>query len=373
MLFHCWLPLAMAAAHLSAPVPNVLACCPAPPSGRPVVNADQTVVIVWDAATQTEHFIRRASFKAEADDFGFLIPTPNRPELSESGDGVFSVLAAVTAPREIAAARSGGGGGCGCAKDAVPATGSAAKPVTVLEEADVAGFHAVVLEARSSEDLVEWLKAGGYAFSPEVQAWAKPYVGQGWKITALKVAKAKPGDPPSTAPGTPAPAGRDVSAAALRLSFKTDRPLFPYREPDPTGPAQTLGVGRRLLRIYFIAEARYQGELTPVEPWTGRPAWAGKLSAADRERALAQLKLPDAGGPAEWWLTEFEDNWPYRPAPADVYFSRSADQSTLERPPIVRYASAGPATLAAAAPAVLVIAGIGVPALFRRLIGRRVG
>src|SRR4051794_11845205 len=65
MLAQCWLPLALAAARLSPPVPNVLACCPAPPSGRPVVNADQTVVIVWDAATKTEHFIRRASFKAE--------------------------------------------------------------------------------------------------------------------------------------------------------------------------------------------------------------------------------------------------------------------------------------------------------------------
>ena len=51
------------------------ACCPVPPRGKPVVNADQTVVILWDAATQTQHFIRQASFKSEADDFGFLVPT----------------------------------------------------------------------------------------------------------------------------------------------------------------------------------------------------------------------------------------------------------------------------------------------------------
>src|SRR6266850_284980 len=65
--------------------PALPACCPVPPSGKPVVNADQTVVILWDAATKTEHFIRQASFKSEADDFGFLVPSPTRPELDESG------------------------------------------------------------------------------------------------------------------------------------------------------------------------------------------------------------------------------------------------------------------------------------------------
>jgi hypothetical protein len=50
------------------------ACCPVPPSGKPVVNADQTVIMIWDAATKTQHFIRQASFKSAADDFGFLVP-----------------------------------------------------------------------------------------------------------------------------------------------------------------------------------------------------------------------------------------------------------------------------------------------------------
>jgi hypothetical protein len=65
------------------------ACCPAPPSGKAVVNADQTVLIIWDAATKTEHFIRQASFKSEADDFGFLVPSPTQPELDESGNEAF--------------------------------------------------------------------------------------------------------------------------------------------------------------------------------------------------------------------------------------------------------------------------------------------
>ncbi len=91
------------------------------------------------------------------------------------------------------------------------------------------------------------------------------------------------------------------------------------------------------MRIYFLAEARYQGELTKDTAWTGRVAWANKLSPENRKRVLELLKLPPTTGPADWWLTEFEDEWPYRVAPADVYFARAAEQNPVKRPPIVEY------------------------------------
>jgi hypothetical protein len=304
-------------------------CCPAGATGKPVVNADQSVIILWDAATQTEHFIRRATFKSEGEDFGFLIPSPSKPELAESGNEAFPTLQKLTEPAVETRKRPAGGTGCACAAEPAAtfdAVAGGKQEVRVLEEKLVAGFNAKVLEADSTDVLVQWLKENGYAFSPEVAAWAKPYVEQKWKITALKVAKKKDD---ATA--------KDVTASALRMSFKTDRPLFPYREPDSTKSAASLGADRRLLRIYFLADARYQGEMTKEAPWTGKVAWAGKLSPADRTKVLEQLRLPNATGPAEWWLTEFEDNWPYRVAPADVYFSRSADQSDVRRPPIVHY------------------------------------
>jgi Uncharacterized protein conserved in bacteria (DUF2330) len=311
-----------------APKPTE-ACCPAPRSGQTVVNADQTIVIIWDAATQTEHFIRRASFKSEGDDFGFLIPSPSKPELAESGNDAFPYLQKVTEPEVVEQKRPASSSGCGCGafKMAAPMAQVADKAeVRVLEEKMVAGFNAKVLEADTTDVLVQWLKANGYAYSPEVAAWAKPYVDGKWKITALKVAKKKDGNK-----------DKDVTASALRMSFKTDRPLFPYREPDSTQSAASLGANRRLLRIYFVGDGRYQGEMTPEQKWTGNVAWAGKVTPDNRKKVLELLRLPETTGPAEWWLTEFEDNWPYKVAAADVYFTKSADQSTVHRPPIVRY------------------------------------
>jgi hypothetical protein len=322
------LSLVVAVFALSVADRPVPACCPAPPSGKPVVNADQTVIIIWDSATQTEHFIRQASFKSEADDFGFLVPTPAQPELAESGNEAFPYLMKLTEPERQKKPRPSSGIGCGCGGSPTPASKNVGAAVQVLQEKRVAGFDAVVLEAKSADALVNWLKEHRYAFSPEVEAWASPYVDAGWKITALRVAKDNDGK-----------AEKNVAAAALRMSFKTDRPLFPYREPDPKSVADALGAKNRLLRIYFVAEGRYQGELTKDVSWTGQVAWANRLSTADRNQVLERLKLPETTGPSEWWLTEFEDNWPYRSAPADVYFTRSVDQSPVKRPPIVEYVS----------------------------------
>ncbi len=334
-------------ALLAAPM---TACCPAPPSGKPVVNADQTVILLWDPATRTQHFVRQASFKSDADDFGFLVPSPTQPTLDESGNEAFAQLRKLTEPEVIKKPRPRGGWGC---SDTARPTVESKADVKVLEKKLVAGFDAAVLEAKSAVALTKWLRENGYAFSPEVEAWAKPYVDQGWIITAMKVAKDRD-----------AKDRKDLSASALRMSFKTDRPLFPYREPDTQDAAKALNAKRRLLRIYMVSDSRYEGTLTPETQWTGKAVWAGKISADSRKQLLASLKLPDGTAPANCFLTEFEDDWQYRKAPADVTFVRSADQGELKRPPIIEYVAApfptDPTSFA-------VIAVIALPPVLRRL------
>jgi hypothetical protein len=317
--------LAIAAVLLNS-VPAAFACCPAGPQGIPVLNADQAVIILWDKAAQTQHFIRMASFASEAEDFGFLIPSPSRPDLSESGEETFPFLADLTKPEIQLKAQHVAPFGCSMKDEAMPtAMAPVSVGVEVLEEKLVAGFKAAVLAADSARALVDWLKQNGYAFSPEVEAWAKPYVETGWLITALKVAKGAD------------KARTTASAPSLRMSFKTDRPLFPYREPDSKGAADKLNPYGRVLRIFFIGEARYQGGFDGPAKWSGNVAWSGKLGAQDRDLALDLLKLPASTGPKEFWLTEFEDRWQYANAPGDVYFSLSPDQSLVRRPPHIRY------------------------------------
>src|SRR5687768_14117180 len=80
---------------------RALACAPAPHSGERITIAEESAVIVWDPATKTEHFIRRATFQGEAKDFGFLVPTPAVPTLTAVDDGIFDFLQEQTARKTI--------------------------------------------------------------------------------------------------------------------------------------------------------------------------------------------------------------------------------------------------------------------------------
>src|SRR4051812_20717095 len=94
------LPLVLVAALFSAPRPAE-GCAIAPMRGQTVGITDEVAVILWDEKTSTEHFIRRASFRTDARDFGFIVPTPDKPELAEVENSVFGELEAVTAPKVI--------------------------------------------------------------------------------------------------------------------------------------------------------------------------------------------------------------------------------------------------------------------------------
>jgi Uncharacterized protein conserved in bacteria (DUF2330) len=296
------------------PVQRSVACCAVAPDSRSVVNADQTVIMVWDAEKKTQHFIRQASFKSDAADVGFLVPTPSRPQLEESGDAAFATLRKITTPMMQSKGM------------VVPLGCSAAAPrgkssVVVVEEKRVAGFDATVLTAANGTDLANWLRDHGYSYSPQVAEWAHPYVAGGWMMVALKVAKPQDGR-----------AQPNLAAAALRLSFKTERPLFPYREPESAVAAKKLGTSDRLLRIYFISDGQYRGTVGGDGAWSGRVVWSGDIT---RHRAglLRDLKLPADTGPAQWWLTKFDDQWPYARAAGDVHFSRTANQQVTQRSP----------------------------------------
>ncbi len=324
------------------------ACCAVTSLGKQVVNADQSVIIIWDPSAKKQHFIRQASFKASEGNVGFIVPSPTEPELEEAGDEAFTSLAELTAPEVLRKSR--GGGGCGCSAPPPVKSVALGEAVQVLQQKRVGGFDAVVLAADSAEALNDWLKENGYSYSPAVAEWAKPYVEEKWKFTAMKVAKE---DPPADktsetdaalkselekdlTANAPTSDSASVAASAIRISFTTDQPLFPYREPASTEAAAKLNAPPRTLRIFFLSDARYEGKFldSPAKPWSGTVAWADKISDVRRLDLLRQLKLTDDPAPGKWWLTEFSDNWQYEPAPGDVYFSPAAEQAIKHRPPI---------------------------------------
>jgi hypothetical protein len=305
-------------------------CAVAPPRNKYVDIADETALIVWDGETKTEHFIRRANFQTDVYNFGFLVPTPTRPEINEADDKAFDDLARITAPQVVTQTRpssSGCSAGCGAA---APKAMAPAGNVTVVEEKRVAGLDTAVLEADDVASLKKWLEEHDYPFAPNLEEWVGHYVKAKWTITAFKVAKPDKDTP-------------QVGMKAVRMSFKTDRPFFPYREPKDQGEVKHATGMNRLLRVFLVSDKRTKGQIGDKDgTWPGKVVWSNRVQPSDRIKVLELAKLAGDAAPADWWLTEFEDRSNPRPGTDDVYFTTAEDQQPVARPPHVRYVSLSP-------------------------------
>ena len=292
-----------------------LACAPAPRMGEAVDIAEESAIIIWDESAKTQHFVRRASFRTKAKDFGFLVPTPTVPELKEADDVAFALLEKLTAPAIVTRNIPPD------AKSAAPK--SEAPRVTVLATAKVAGYDAVVLEANDANALNEWLKKHGYASTPDLVEWFKPYLERNWKISAFKVDR-------------DAPDSEFASAKAVRMSFRADVPFFPYREPASQRTGSRLP-DPRMLRTFVLSASRVEGTFGAAGAWPGKVVWSGRIGQNDFESLLGHIKLPAGTASSALWLTEFEDGSTPRPGTDDVFFRKSALHDTVKRPDEIRY------------------------------------
>ncbi len=299
---------------------DLYACAPAPRNGQFVTINEEAAVIVWDAKTRTEHFIRMASFSG-AEDFGFLVPTPTKPELAAANNALQTVSQLIK-PRYIHEPHFNG-------FNFTPLlllpflsrkeerAGVMSTNVRVLEERQVAGYDAVILEADNANSLNEWLGKHGYESRPALVEWLEPYVKAHWKITAFKLAAD----------------GNRFATQPVRMSFTTDRPFFPYREPADLRGEKASPNTPRALKIFLLSEARMQGSLGE-QKWPGEVVWANQVDAIFHPSIASDCGLQPSQLPTNLWLTAFEDKASPRPGIDDVFFAASSVQNITLPPPI---------------------------------------
>jgi hypothetical protein len=273
-----------------------LACASVGRIGDEIHIADEGAIIIWDEDSKTQHFIRRASFRTRAKDFGFLVPTPTVPKLAEASDLAFTHLEKITTVPSLT-------------KGVEAAAAASKASVVVIERAQVAGLDAAVLKASDPGALGAWLKANGYTSTPELMEWAAHYIEKRWIITAFKIAAVQD--------------AHQLDASAVRMSFQTEQPFFPYREP-----AQASVTGSRALRVYFLSTGRVDGTIGAAGAWPGRTMQSFELSDSDLDRLKELLKLPSLRTDLRRLTFLFDHSSP-RPGREDLFFSRAADQSVV--------------------------------------------
>jgi hypothetical protein len=151
-----------------------------------------------------------------------------------------------------------------------------------------------------------------------LQSWLAPYVAAKWKITAFKIVQ----DPTT---------GKLAATSPVRMSFKTERPLFPYREPAEQQDAKA-PPSRRLLRVFFVSDTRVDATLGNAQKWHASVPWSDELTEEQRRLIVKETKVPQTEVPAKAWLTTFEDSSSPRPGKEEVFFEPAQDRSPI-RPP----------------------------------------
>jgi hypothetical protein len=314
--------------------PPACGCAIVPPRDGHTDVSSETALIVYDSTGKTEHFIRTASFNSTSADFGFLVPTPSKPELAESSPDVFRELTDITKPRSVTKWRMKEPNfGCALMPEArvdFTSVGSAINPggVSVVEQKRVGAYDAAVLQAEEPKALREWLTTNGYEARPQLDEWFKAYTANKWFLTAFKIA----------ADGASSVGERKtVNNTAVRISFQTDVPVYPYREPED---ARTGEVRPRLLRLFVLTDSRVSGTVGRVDlakEFGGKTVWSNTVGAGLLKVAGRRGELVEQLGTRDWHLTEFEDRSSPRPGTDELYLTSAADQSAVERPPNVVY------------------------------------
>ncbi len=159
----------------------------------------------------TEHLILSVSFEGDAEDFAWVIPVPNLPEITVTNAELFWELS------DFTAAEVPHGGGFGCFGAAAPGDQDG---VDVIEEQVVGPYATAILSATNETALVDWLNANGYIFPEDGEEIVSEYIEKEWYFVATKINAVEEDTGYALAEGAIEP---------IVLSFASNQTVYPLR------------------------------------------------------------------------------------------------------------------------------------------------
>ena len=189
---------------------------------RDLYEVSQKAVILYGNSTgnvtgnytgnYTEHLILSVSFEGDAEDFAWVIPVPNLPEIAVTDAYLFDELSDFTAaevPHVVGC--FGGGDGAG------PTPGDG---VDIIEEQVVGPYATAILSATNATALADWLNANGYIFPEDGEEIVGEYIEKEWYFVATKINAVEEDTSSALAEGAIEP---------IVLSFASNQTVYPLR------------------------------------------------------------------------------------------------------------------------------------------------
>lgn len=183
-----------------------------PPIDYYLDTTSQNAVIIHEKGVET--LILSTQFKGDAKNFGWVIPVPQRPEISKFTDELFTSLSDLTAPVY--------------APPILPTAPLAEEkavqsPVKVLETKLVGIFEVKILEAADPQALSLWFSENKYLYPKEGGYILDEYIRKKWYFVAAKIDAA-------ALPYVSGTEGlKEGHAQPLKIVFKSDKIIYPLR------------------------------------------------------------------------------------------------------------------------------------------------
>lgn len=161
----------------------------------------------------------RIIYSGAAEDFSWVVPVPNTPELSIGSDTTFTELDFATQPNFNLRIN---GNTCDADFLAVPISQSVAESavsdsddggVTIEQEQEVGPFDTQVISSENPDDMAIWLADNGYDIGDRGAELLAPYVNDGMKFVALKLRSGE----------------ASGSIQPLIMRYASNRPMVPIR------------------------------------------------------------------------------------------------------------------------------------------------
>lgn len=215
-----------------------LACgglfCSAGPSAAPVDQNAERIIFEVDAGTICAHV--QIEYAGAADEFAWIVPVPEVPDLEESDEDFFRELDGLTAPQILlpapdfsdcqfggSAADADESSGCGC-DDQTSSIDRLSSPdagadfggestVQVFATFETINYEATVLGAETAGELVEWLQDNQYNVSDNMIPVMQPYVDEAMKFVAVKLREGR--------------SAQDI--APVKMCYPGTEPMIPIR------------------------------------------------------------------------------------------------------------------------------------------------